>query len=475
MASLLGAITRVKRDVLAALDRTAVERVCDELGHEWRDRTLDPATTVALFVQQVLHGNCSCGEVRHLAGSEVTDGGEDDDDDAAAAKKRFTAPAYCQARTRLPLRVIQTLLSGVIDAALPATRLHEHRWLGRHRVFHVDGSSFSMPDTPALRKAFGTPSGQKPGCGFPAAHLLVLFNAQTGLLVDAWASPLRTSDVSQTPEAHLHLDAGDVLIGDDSFSGYAHLASLVQQNLHALLPVHHLRIVDFTKDRPHRGGDDGDGNAGKNADAGMPTSRWIKSLGKEDQLVEYFKSKQPALWMTQAEHDALPDSVIVRELRRTVERPGLGHVTLTMQTTLTDPVVYPAEALLDVRMRRWDVETNLAHLKTTMKMDVLRCKSEDGVRKELAVFCLVYNLIRVVMLEAARRQEAPVARVSFADALHWVRHARPGEPMPALMLNPLRPNRAEPRCKKRRAKQFDLMNKPRDQLRKALGKRRKKA
>jgi Transposase DDE domain len=446
MASLLGAVARVKRDALAALDRTAVERACDELGYDWRDRELDPATTVALFVQQVLHGNVSCGEVRHLP---------------AGKAKRFTASAYCQARSRLPLRVLQTLLTGVVDAALPATRLHEHRWLGRHRVFHVDGSTFSMPDTPELRKAFGTPSGQKPGCGFPVAHLLVLFNAQTGLLVDAWAGPLRTGDVAQMSEAHLHLDAGDVLVGDDSFSGYANLALLASQNLHALLPVHHLRVVDFTKGRPHCG-------EGTKAVAGMPRSRWVKSLGKEDQLVEYFKPKQPALWMTSAEHDALPDSIVVRELRRTVERPGLGPVTLTMVTTLTDPKAYPADALLELRLRRWDVETDLRHLKTTMGLDVLRCKGEDGVRKELAVFCLVYNLVRIVMLEAARRQQAPVARVSFADALHWMRHARPGDPMPALVLNPLRPNRAEPRCKKRRAKQYDLMNKPRDQLRKAL-------
>lgn len=116
----------------------------------------------------------------------------------------------------------------------------------------------------------------------------------------------------------------------------------------------------------------------------------------------------------------------------------------------------------------WKIETNIGHLKTTMKMDVLRCKTEAGVRKELAVFCLVYNLVRVVMLEAAARQGVAVARVSFADALRWVRHARPGDAMPDLAVNPHRPDRAEPRCKKRRPKQYDLMNKPRAQLRKAL-------
>jgi hypothetical protein len=165
----------------------------------------------------------------------------------------------------------------------------------------------------------------------------------------------------------------------------------------------------------------------------------------------------------------------VREIRRTVRRPGLGKVTLTMVTTLTDPKAYPADEILELRLRRWDVETNLAHLKTTMKMDVLRCQTEAGVRKELAVFALVYNLVRVVMLEAAARQDVPVSRISFADALHWMRHARAGDTLPELVVNPYRPNRPEPRCKKRRPKQYDLMNKPRDALRKALKKQRKNA
>jgi hypothetical protein len=149
-------------------------------------------------------------------------------------------------------------------------------------------------------------------------------------------------------------------------------------------------------------------------------------------------------------------------------------VTLMMVTTLLDPAAYPASELLELRLRRWDVETNLRHLKITMNMDVLRCKTEQGVRKELAVFCLVYNLVRVVMLEAARRQDIPVSRVSFADALKWTRHARPGQMLPDLMINPRRPDRLEPRCKKRRPKQYALMNKPRDVLRKMLKKQREK-
>ena len=166
----------------------------------------------------------------------------------------------------------------------------------------------------------------------------------------------------------------------------------------------------------------------------------------------------------------------MRELRRTVTRPGLGTaVTITLVTTLLDPAAYPADELLELRLRRWGVETNIGHLKTTMKMDVLRCRTEAGVRKELAVFCLVYNLVRAVMLEAARRQEVAVSRVSFADAYRWLRHARPGDTLPPLIVNPRRPDRLEPRCKKRRPKQYDLMNRPRDALRKLLKKRRKTA
>src|SRR3954468_11961598 len=103
MPSIAGALARIKRDPLGVLDRDAIEQVCADHCYEWRDRELDPATTVALFVQQVIHGNCPCAEVRHLGGGS------------------FTASAYCQARRRVPLRVYQDLLSEAIDRALPRT------------------------------------------------------------------------------------------------------------------------------------------------------------------------------------------------------------------------------------------------------------------------------------------------------------------------------------------------------------------
>ena len=447
--SIAGAVARIKRDgPLGALGRGAVVAACDELGHAWRDRTLDPATTIALFVQQILQGNCPCAEVRHLPACDCA----------------FTPGAYCQARARIPLAVYQSLLTRVVDAAaLPRTRELQHRWRG-HRVFHVDGTTFSMPDTPELQRAFGQSAGHAAGCGFPVAHLLVLFSASTGLLIDAAAGPLFTGDVGVAAQMHPLLGAGDVLVGDDSFGSYAHLALLLRDNLHGLFPVHHARIVDFTPGRAHCA-------EGKHALPGVPRSRWLKSLGHDDQLVEWFKPKQRPAWIDAATYDALPASITVRELRRTVTGPAGNRVTLTMVTTLLDPRDYPAEgatSLLDLRLRRWDVETNIRHLKATMRLDVLRCKTEAGVRKELCVFCLVYNLVRLTMLEAARRQDVPVARVSFADAYRWLRHARAGDALPDLIVNPHRPGRAEPRVVKRRAKPHDLMNKPRDELRKRL-------
>ena len=114
------------------------------------------------------------------------------------------------------------------------------------------------------------------------------------------------------------------------------------------------------------------------------------------------------------------------------------------------------------------METDLRHLKQTLGMDVLRCETVPGVVKELLMFVVVYNLVRRVMQQASRRQGVAADRISFVDALRWLRHARPGEALPRLRVNPDRPGRVEPRVKKRRPKPYDLMTKPRDELRKAL-------
>ena len=188
-----------------------------------------------------------------------------------------------------------------------------------------------------------------------------------------------------------------------------------------------------------------------------------------DQVVEWFKPEEPS---------RVDDGGGIRGAAGDVDRPrtalrrwvgrGSGRVTVTLVTTLLDAELYPLEALAELYGVRWRVELNLRHLKTTMKMDVLKCKTVEGVLKELTVYAIVYNLVRVVMVEAVRRQGVDVERISFVDALRWLVEAKPGDELPELVVNPERPGRYEPRVRKRRPKQYPLMNKPRSVLRKGL-------
>ena len=137
-------------------------------------------------------------------------------------------------------------------------------------------------------------------------------------------------------------------------------------------------------------------------------------------------------------------------------------------TTLLDEEVYSLPELAELFRRRWEIETNFGHVKTTMKMDVLKCKTVDGVLRELHAFALIYNLVRQVMVEAAARQNVPVNRISFIDALRWLYSAQIGDKLSKLVVLPGRPNRYEPRVRKRRPKKYKLMNKPRQLLKKEL-------
>ncbi len=477
VGSIVATLNAIKLRPMEALGKRSIDKACAAVGHCWRQGPLNPAITIALFLEQVARGNVACSEVRHIAACGKDNECDEDDTDNSS---QFTASAYCQARQRLPLQVFKSLARGVCDelaAEAQVTRkgsgkassnadacdAHDcaldYRWHG-HRTFHVDASSFSMPDTPELQKQFGQHGAQKPGCGFPIAHLLTLFDARTGLVHDAIAAPLRTHEMSQVSKTHAQLQSGDVMIGDDSFGTYAHFALLLQANLHGLFPAHHQRIVSFTPARPHV--------MPKDPAKGIPRSRWIQSLGEQDQLVEWFKPPKRPDWMTAEQYASLPKSIVVRETRRTLTRKGFRPITLTCVTTLNDAVEYPPDELFELRLRRWDVETNLRHLKTTMGMEVLRCKSVAGVLKELAVFTLVYNLVRSVMLCAARRQGVAVDRISFADTLAWLRNAKPGDTLKQLIVNPLRPDRFEPRAIKRRPKEYDRLNKPRAVMRQNL-------
>lgn len=384
------ALLTIQRQLAQVLEPRQILDACREAGHTFRRRVLDPVATIHLFLLQILKGNVAIERLR-----DCTD-------------LAFSAGSYCKARMRLPLRVLQTLLAKVGTAVRDSLGQAE-RWHG-HRTFHVDGSSFSMPDTPELQEHFGQPGAQKPGCGFPVAHLLALFHAGTGFLLKVLASPLRTHDLSEASLLHPELEEGDVLIGDRAFCSYAHLALLRQRGLHGVFRAHQRLIVDFRPGRPHN-------RPGRKPRKGRPWSCWIRSLGKHDQRVVAFKPTQRPSWISAEDYAALPDTLALRELRYRLPR-GVGRTReVTLVTTLLDPECYPAADLAALYGQRWQVETNLRHLKQTMGLDVLHCEDVAGVLKELTMFALAYNLVRAVMVAAAERQKVAVDRISFADAL----------------------------------------------------------
>jgi hypothetical protein len=438
-------LTRLKTDWATQLQPDAILAACQEAGYtSWRDRVLTPVTTIQLFLLQILHGNTACSHLPHLSGI------------------RFSASAYCQARARLPLRFFDLLLER-FGRAVQHAALDEERWHG-HRTFLVDGSGCSMPDTPALQEAFGQSTVQRPGCGFPMAHLLGLFHAGTGVLLKLVVAPLLTHDLAQVQQVHPLLAPGDVLVADRGLCSYAHLALLVQAGVHAVLRVSARQIVDFTPGRPCVRPSVRRTPAVK----GIPRSRWLRALGVHDQLVAWLKPKTCPSWLTRETLLALPDSLVLREVRYHLRTPGFRTRQITLVTTLLDPQAYPVADLAELYRRRWQVETSLAHLKTTMQMDVLHGKTVPGALKELPLFAIVYNLVRLVVGQSARLQHIGVERISFLDALRWLSAPSTGVPLGGLLVNPIRPCRVEPRVKKRRPKPFPLMITPRHALRQQL-------
>lgn len=433
------AVVRLKDDVQRFLGVAFVAGVACELGLCWRATVLALPNLVAWFARQVLGGNLSMPELSRLAGSI------------------FTPEAYCTARSRLPLGLLRELLKRVRAAGEhPVQAARYLLWKG-HRLWHMDGSTFSMPDTPDLQQAFGQPGQQRHACGFPVAHILCLFEAASGLIQDCILSPLRTHDIAKASQLHPHLCAGDILIADRAFESFAHAALLLGQGLHLIMPIHQKRKADFRRCE-RRGGKHG---------RRIERQR-IRRCGRRDQIVRWLKPQWKPRWMTHEQHNALPQSIDMREIKREVRLPTGLRKTMVLVTTLLDEKRYAAEELLDMLKDRWAVEVNLRHLKTTMKMDVLRSKTAEGIERELWMFLIVYNMVRLIMLEASARQHVSVRRVSFADAMYWLRHGDLSRSMPALLVVPLRPSRLEPRAVKRRPKPYVWLTRPREVFRKSL-------
>lgn len=445
MASVSSSLQRIKDDLRPFLSDAVILSACRGAGHQWRQRKFGPVETIHLFILQVLNFNTAMTALRHLGDATVK------------------ASGYCQARMRLPLAVLEALLVESSKEMRQACTSSKGLWCGL-RTYLVDGSSTIAPDTPSSQKAFGQPKGQKKGCGFPVPKVLGLFDAFSGMIVQVMAFPLYTHEQSKVWLLHPLLQAGDLLVGDRGFCSFVHLAMLGLRGIHGLFRIHHRRIVDFRPHRKHRRGKK------RRGAKRLPRSRFVKRLGKQDQVVEWFKpvsGNQPK-WMKKKQYSILPDLLQVRELRFLLPRRGQRTRDVTIATTLLDPVLYPKEKIAELYGVRWQVETHFGELKTTLRMRKVKSKTAQGVLKELVVYALVYNLVHRVMVKAAQRQHVSPDRISFIDTVRWLISAKPGEELPDLVINPRRPDRHEPRVVKDQIDTYTKMVHPRAKLRKRL-------
>ena len=415
-----------------------------------RDSFFTPAVILWTFLTQVFHVGASCRSalIRLFAGRFSTS------DDFGGGDCPTSTGGFCKARQRLPEPVYRQIVRLVAQRASRAAGDSGWDWKG-HSVKVVDGTSVSMPDTPANQAEYPQQKNQKRGVGFPLARMLLWLDLASGcaqsFAMAAWAGKGRGEGSLLARHLPGEIQPGEVVLGDCNFSVYWLLASLVASGAHYVGVLSRTRRADYRKGR---------------------------RLGKTDHVVVWRKPthKQPA--MTQQEWDALPPTLEVRRMRVRVARRGCRTKTLEIVTTLLDALAYAKDDVAELYRRRWQIELHLRSLKSGMKMGVLRCKSPAMVRREVAMHLLVFDVVRSVMVSAAGKKRAPW-RLSFTAAREAVEAFATRLPS----LSPLtrasaleamrgriakeevdeRPGRSEPRVLKRRPKDCKFMTKPRDQ------------
>ena len=402
-------LARLRREPLADLPISdCLHQLLAESGHAWRERLLPPLVTLRLFLIQVLSGNVAICALRQLAGLD------------------FAPSSYCQARARMPLQVLQSLLHWMHEQARQSLGIA--RQIGP-RIVIADGSSYSMPDTPELRRHFDLPPGTKPGVGYPMGKLMGLLDLATGMFISLLALPLFQHVMRGVIGLHPMLREGDILLGDRAFCSFCHLALLNARGVFACVRLHQRR---------------------KENTSGV--YRWKRP------------PKAPA-WMDAAGFAAMPKHLDVRLVCYTITRTGYRTRHVLIATTLMDRVLWPDEKIAELYGKRWTIETCFNHLKTTMKMNVLRCTSVEGVMKELAIYLAAYNLVRLAMLKAAQRQRVSPDRISFIDAMRCLAARLLGlQGVQWLIVNPDRAGRWQLRVIRRRPKQYDILRKPRREV-----------
>jgi hypothetical protein len=453
------AVQQVRQASLAQLEHFLQDALPPELlaqedqGLNSRHRIFNLGLTVQCFLWQALNPHSACREVvrqvqalfRLLGLGQV---GED-------------TGGYCQARQRVPRKRLERMVHASAQRA--DRRAGAGGLLQGRPVKVLDGSSVQTPDSRANQKRYPQPSEQKPGCGFPVLKFLALFSLKSGTVSHVVMGGLHQHDLRLLKSMRRHLCRGDIMLGDRLYGEYTTLATFPRQGVDVLARLHQARRVDFRRAQ--------------------------QRLGRQDGLFVWQKSQVRSLLLTKAQWAKLPDQITVRVIRFTACIRGRRHRRITLVTTLLDAKLYPAEELMALYARRWRLELCLRDLKTTMGMELLRCKTPDMVEKELLIYLLAHNLVRSLMAEAVALYEADLERLSFKGTLDSLRQystaiarARSRKMREALwgdlLLNlvrdlvPDRPDRLEPRALKRRPKNFGWLTRPRQDFKESCHRNR---
>ena len=422
-----------------SLSERSILDALNEYGVQFRDRLFNPVTTIWGFLSQVLSDDHSCRETvsRIIA-------------HRAAAGLEMCSPntaSYCHARARLPTAVLRSLARRTaqqLQAGLP----EGWKWNGRS-VFIADGSHVSMPDTPQNQAGYPQPVVQQDGIGFPLARVAVLLSLATGACHDLAIAPYAGKGTGETTllrRMYGSLSPGDVVVADALFDNYFLACEFRQRGLELVARVQAERVGSRTvESRP-----DGD------------LIVWQRPNKPHGMKGEHYRTYPESLTMRQVSVDA-------RDKDNRAEQ-------FKVVTTILDASIDGGQ-IGGLYERRWDGEVDIRSLKSTMKMDILRCKTPEMVQKEIWVYLLAYNLLRTVMAVAANESNvepraisfkgAKQALTAFAPKLEAARPDQRAELVDAMLTAVAyhrvgnRPGRWEPRARKRRPKPTKRLNQPR--------------
>ena len=420
----------------------------------WLDRIFSPLVTLWVFLSQVLSADHSCrAAVARLIAHRLARGQRPCSGETGA---------YCQARQRLPEKFFGEVACSV-GRALDARAQQRWLWKGR-RVYLFDGTTVTMPDTPENQEAYPQVYNQQAGLGFPIARIGAITSLWCGAIVNLGFCRYAgkgQGEVSLLRRLWDVLLPGDVLLADSLISNFTNIFLLQSRGVELVSRLN----------KAHRKAD----------------FRRGQRLGDDDHIVRWFKptSIRSLDWKT---YKALPEYITIREARIRVAQPGFRTRSLVLVTTLLDAQQTTKEDLATLYRARWNNELDLRSIKSTMQMRELRCKTPELVRKEVWAHLLAYNLIRTIMAQAAAKHDMAPRSVSFKGTMQTLEAFQPllefgatddagrlelyHDLLDAIATHRVgdRPDRYEPRLKKRRRNFYDGLTAPRATIKHKMAK-----